>query len=100
MPRDQWKFVTTSEEFEEGPEPEEAALHVEEQGVVPPAEDPGRAEVQLGDDDGVEALTGWFEDEEPEDAVLAARLGEERATDDLEQLLEEQHYSFPPESDE
>ncbi len=100
MPRDQWKFVTTNEEFDDGLEPEEAALHMEGDGVVPPAEDPGRAEVLLGDDSDREAPGEWFEDEEPEDDALAARLTEAEEEEDLEQLLEEQHYAFAPESEE
>lgn len=100
MPRDQWKFVTTNEEFDDALEPEEAAVHLEGDSVPPPAEDPGRAEVTLGDDSEGGLRSEWFADEEPDDPALAELLVAASDDEDLEELLEEQHYAFAPDPEE
>ena len=98
MPKDQWDFVSKDDEVEEPrdePAPEVSALHVTKGPARTPASDPGESEVLVGMDDDSE-VAQFFDDEEPEGEVAAVEA--EAPEEDLEQLLEEQHYAFAPET--
>jgi hypothetical protein len=99
MPKDQWDFVPKDDELEEQREqlaPEVSAVHVNHGPARTPATDPGEADVLVGSDE--EGLAQFFDDEEPESVSGRPEVADEE--EDLEELLEEQHYSFPPEREE
>ncbi len=106
QPADEWEFLPRDDDLDDDgesvdPAPESAAIHVQEPWSLTPAEDPGRAEVDLsldgvdGEDDDVPV--SYFEDEQPEVGRLATPVRTEEAEPDLEELLESQHYAFAPE---
>jgi len=99
MPKDQWDFVPKDDELEEQPDqpaPEVSAVHVNRGPARTPATDPGEADVLVGSED--EVVAQFFDDEEPEPEPAEPEPVER--DEDLERLLEEQHYAFPPESSE
>lgn len=98
MPTDQWDFVPRDDEFGDSLDrgAEEAALHVD-RPVPTPAEDPGRAEVDLADHPEELLGVSYFADEEPEGASSNGSKPRDEHTEDVEELLEAQHYAFAPE---
>ena len=100
QPPDEWDFVPT-ESDDEDPYvdlPAEArAIHVEDDGAAAPL-DPGRSDLSA-EVDGEETggPVAHFDDEEP-DLPSTGRRGDEHEPD-LEEILESQHYAFPPEVD-
>ncbi len=101
MPTDQWDYVPRDDELGEVPErgPEESALHLDQQ-VPTPAEDPGRAEVDLADHSEQDIGATYFLDEEPEGSRDKGSRPPAEHTEDLEEILEVQHYAFAPEAAE
>ena len=97
QPDDLWETLPSQEdEFYDArqPAPEERALHFAR--AATPAEDPGRSDVALdGTTDDIEV---HFADEEPE-TLVAPSHGDDADQDDVEAVLESQHYAFGPEDD-
>ena len=77
--------------------PEESALHIDEPGPTP-AEDPGRAEVDLADHVEEALSASYFSDEEPEGPSGNGSVRPDGHVEDLEEILETQHYAFAPEA--
>jgi hypothetical protein len=88
MPTDQWKFISPQEEYQEGESAEESAIHLE-----------SGWRVHERTPEGADAARR-FSDEEADDPVEEARRDAADEEQDLEAMLEIQHYSFAPESDE
>lgn len=109
MPKDQWKFIPSDdelgEEIREGATdegPETAAVHVEAERESTPAEDPGRSDVQLGDrgtEDWEDTPVRYLDDEQPEFGADGDSF-ESDTEEDLEEILEEQHYAFGSQDEE
>lgn len=104
MPKDQWAFLPGDDELEEPLDElpaEESAVHLDAGGTATPASDPGRSEVLLGADT-VPPPVSFFPDEEPEESRLGRpdEVAEDDRAEDLEEILEEQHYAFGAESSE
>ncbi|KAA0236275.1 MAG: hypothetical protein JJLCMIEE_00027 [Acidimicrobiales bacterium] len=105
MPKDQWKFIPSDDELGEDADdegPEAAAVHVEAEHDSTRAEDPGRSDVQLGDrgtDDWEDTPVRYLEDEQPEFGA-DGESSDSDTEEDLEEILEEQHYAFESQDEE
>jgi len=96
QPDDLWNTLPSEEdEFydESRPCAEERAMHVVR--TTTQAEDPGRSEVDL--DGASDVVEGQFDDEEPEAAVVTSQ--DDDIEEDVEEVLESQHYAFEPETE-
>lgn len=99
QPADSWDYVRTDSDDEDPtthPDPEDAAVHLEE-GAPSPGDDPARRDegVDVEDDDGPRSQ--HFTDEEPEGTGWTP-IDEHEP--DLEEILEAQHYAFPAEDEQ
>jgi hypothetical protein len=94
MPSDQWKFISPQEEFQEGRAAEESAMRIEP--TLQPDARSAHLHQRAPTDDGVR----YFDDEVPDDPRQEALLEAADDREDLEQMLEHQHYAFPPEESE
>jgi len=100
QPSDEWTFLTDDEAEERlDVPPELAALHAEEE--LTPAEDPGRADVLLAEDDPA-APRVYFDDEDPDLPGPGRGPGADGdgPEPDLEDVLESQHYAFTDEGED
>lgn len=100
QPTDSWDYVRTDSDDEDPlahPDPEVTALHLTD-GEPDAAADPAQRDegVDVEDGDDGPAAT-YFADEEPEGAV---RPTDDDHEPDLEEILEAQHYAFPPEAED
>jgi hypothetical protein len=104
QPSDEWTFLRPDEFVDDDEveradraverQPEELAMHVTR--IDQPAfQDPGRSDVEIGagDDEDLSPVT-YFDDEEPESGDRSEP--EDEHEPDLEEILESQHYTFPP----
>lgn len=106
QPSDEWTFLRPDEFVDDDEvdradraaerQPEEQAMHVSwiEQRAV---RDPGRSDVETGLASGDEeeaSVVTYFDDEEPEWG--GEPKPEVEHEPDLEEILESQHYAFPP----
>lgn len=100
QPKDEWTFLRP-EEFSDDAAldaidrmvergPEERAMHVEH--LVRPVTDPARSEVATGIPPARELPVTYFDDEQPE--VPTPPGPESDHEQDIEELLESQHYAF------
>jgi GT2 family glycosyltransferase len=109
QPSDEWTFLRPDEFVDDDAveradqaaerQPEEQAMHVSPIDRLP-ANDPGRADVDTGtpsgDDADERSTVSYFDDEEPEWTSEDERPPTVEHEPDLEEILESQHYTFPP----
>ena len=106
MPKDQWKFIPSDDNLSDdspAEEPEETAVHIEPDFRVACAEDPGRSDVELADhgtDDWEGTPVRHLDDEQSEFGDDGENASDTESEDDLERILEEQHYAFDNKDEE